>query len=122
MVLKGPKAALPAGCKYFDNYGIERDRVRLSWWRRVARTLWDMAVVEDVGAEALESLPPPQEWLDRCKGYLTFIGHYWMSGNPSLIADDVVCVDFSVAKDGVLTAYRLELGAERADPSRFAWV
>jgi hypothetical protein len=122
MVLKGPEAALPAGSTYFDNYGIERDRVRLAWWRREARTLRDMAVVEDVSTEALENLPAPQEWLGRCEGYLTFIGHYWLSGAPSLIADDVVCVDFSVAKDGVLTAYRLEPEDMRTESSRFVWV
>jgi len=122
MVLKGPEAPLPSGCTYFDNYGIERDRVRLAWWRRDARNLREMAVIEDVSTEVLETLPAPQEWIDRCNGYLTFIGHYWMTGSPSLIADDVVCVDFSVAKDGVLTAYRLEPGDERADPGRFAWV
>lgn len=122
MVLKGPEASLPAGCTYLDNYGIERDRVRLAWWRRDARNLREMAVIEDVSTEALENLPAPQEWIERCKGYLTFIGHYWMKGNPSLIADDVICVDFSVAKDGVLTAYRLDPGDERADPGRFVWV
>jgi len=122
MVLKGPEAPLPAGRTYHDSYGIERDRVRVAWWRRGARTLREMSVVEDVCTEALDQFPAPEEWLRRCEGNLTFIGHYWMTGSPSLIADDVVCVDYSVAKDGVLTAYRLEPDDVRAESSRYVWV
>ena len=37
-----------------------------------------------------------------------FIGHYWMSprNGPSLLADNVTCLDYSVAKGGKLVAYR----------------
>ena len=36
-----------------------------------------------------------------------FVGHYWMKGNrPELLAPNVACVDWSVAKGGFLYAYR----------------
>jgi hypothetical protein len=36
-----------------------------------------------------------------------FLGHYWMEGDPSPLATNIACVDFSVAKPGgKLVAYR----------------
>lgn len=36
-----------------------------------------------------------------------FVGHYWLSAQrPELLADNVACLDFSVAKGGFLCAYR----------------
>jgi len=35
-----------------------------------------------------------------------FFGHYWMSSNASLQGINSMCVDHSVAKNGVLCAYR----------------
>jgi hypothetical protein len=36
-----------------------------------------------------------------------FFGHYWLSGDPFLIRNNVCCLDFSVAKNGVLASYRM---------------
>ena len=33
-------------------------------------------------------------------------GHYWMEGEPTITYPTVACLDFSVAKNGFLTAYR----------------
>jgi hypothetical protein len=33
-------------------------------------------------------------------------GHYWMTGAPALTASNAACLDFSVANNGFLTAYR----------------
>ena len=35
-----------------------------------------------------------------------FIGHYWLSGDPEPLAPNVACLDYSVAKNGKLVAYR----------------
>lgn len=36
-----------------------------------------------------------------------FFGHYWLKDNlPKLQADNVCCLDYSVAKEGKLVAYR----------------
>jgi hypothetical protein len=36
-----------------------------------------------------------------------FIGHSWLSAQrPALLADNVACLDYSVAKGGFLCAYR----------------
>jgi len=35
-----------------------------------------------------------------------FLGHYWFSGGPRRLAENVACVDYSVARGGKLVAYR----------------
>jgi hypothetical protein len=35
-----------------------------------------------------------------------FVGHYWLGGEPKLLAANVACVDYSVARGGALCAYR----------------
>jgi hypothetical protein len=37
-----------------------------------------------------------------------FFGHYWAQGKPYLFRQNVCCLDFSVAKKGYLTAYRMD--------------
>ena len=69
----------------------------------------------------------PQAVLDEAAPYPAdatpfFIGHYWMRGTkPEFLAHNVACVDWSVAKGGLLRAYRW--GGETAlRESSFAWV
>ena len=53
-----------------------------------------------------------------------FFGHYWLTGVPKLIRDNVCCLDFSVAGyrgNGRLAAYRFD-GEQRLDESKFVWV
>ena len=35
-----------------------------------------------------------------------FVGHYWRTGEPALLHDQVACVDYSAGKGGSLVAYR----------------
>ena len=51
-----------------------------------------------------------------------FLGHYWMEGEPVLLARNIACLDYSVAKPGGrLTAYRRD-GEQVLQKERFAWV
>jgi hypothetical protein len=50
-----------------------------------------------------------------------FFGHYWLSADrPTLLAPNVACLDFSVAKGGFLCAYRWD-GEQMLDPSNFVF-
>ena len=35
-----------------------------------------------------------------------FFGHYWLQGHPTLLKENVCCLDYSIAKSGKLVAYR----------------
>lgn len=48
-----------------------------------------------------------------------FFGHYWLSADrPTLLAPNVACLDFSVAKGGFLCAYRWD-GKPTLDGEKF---
>ena len=45
-------------------------------------------------------------------------GHYWMKGNPILQKENVCCLDYSIAKDGQLVAYRWD-GEMKLNANKF---
>lgn len=119
---KGPEAKLPHGGSFRDADGHTRHSVRLQWWREGGQSFRELALLP---AEYLAALPDclvPQQFLCRYVGPKpVFFGHYWMKGEPALSTGHAVCVDYSVAKDGKLVAYRFNAG-EPLDPRHFDWV
>ncbi len=119
LVLKGPEIDM-GGRVYLDKGQHERRRARLRWWNAKARTLRDAALVPwnvtapDGGAFA----PLPDDPIDLKHTYVSdvpvVVGHYWEKPPARLWSPKVACVDYSVAADGALAAYRWS--AER-DPS-----
>ena len=92
-----------------DKEGTKRKRVRVQWWQpilshqpihsiaRASRT--DLQTVPtDAIADTIDfSLRTHKP---------VFIGHYWLTGKPALLSEQVVCVDYSAAIDsGLMTAY-----------------
>jgi len=50
-----------------------------------------------------------------------FVGHSWLSAQcPTVLADNVACLDFSVAKGGFLCAYRWN-GEQKLSNEDFVW-
>ena len=48
-----------------------------------------------------------------------FLGHYWLEGSPSELAEIIACLDYSVAKPGgKLVAYRWD-GEDKIDRAKF---
>jgi hypothetical protein len=51
-----------------------------------------------------------------------FVGHYWLSAmRPEVLAENVACLDYSVAKGGFLCAYRWQ-GEQKLRNDHFVWV
>ena len=50
-----------------------------------------------------------------------FLGHYWFNGHPAKVADNVACLDYSVASKGKLVAYRWD-GERILDDNKFIFV
>ena len=106
-LLKGYEVSLPANISFMDKDGNCRNAVRVQWWKQNPTSLGDIALPVGVDIGSASSLPPPDEMP---KYDLTakpcFIGHYWLNGDPSPLSDNVACLDYSVAKQGRLVAYR----------------
>lgn len=108
-LLKGMEIPLPDGLIFSDKDGNSRSNIRIKWWSNEVLTYQKMAMVDD---DVRESLPDTLiENIDNSIGYPEhekplFLGHYWLKGNPTLIENNIACLDYSIAKGGSLCAYR----------------
>jgi hypothetical protein len=122
--LKGKEALMPEGLSFLDKDAAERNEIRIKWWQDPALSTYRaMSVVP------LENLPddPFDISLIRSINYYSgnekpiFFGHYWLNGHPELLRENICCLDYSVAKDGVLTAYRF-VGEKVLSNDKFIYV
>ena len=121
IVLKGKEAALPAGMRYCDREGHVRTDMRVRWYLSpVNQTYRTYALTDEIHSDvAIEdsiiasAAPYPLD------AKPVFIGHYWLSArHPELLASNVACLDFSVAKGGFLCAYRWD-GEQKLNRNNF---
>lgn len=118
--LKGKELNIPAEFVWYDKDGHARTANRIKWWvqhsgARYGELLFscppemtDEPVPENLSVNIYPADAPP-----------VFIGHYWLDAlEPALQSSNVVCLDYSVAKDGYLAAYRWD-GEAVADSSKF---
>ena len=123
-ILKGKEAPLPEGIHFHDKYGNVRRNMRIRWWDRFARTYRQAFL----GSELTRvHLPEDEIAGDYTIDYShdeppVFLGHYWLEGRPALLAPNIACTDYSVAKPGgKLVAYRWD-GESRLDDNKFVSV
>lgn len=122
-VLKGPELTLPEGLSVQDKEGNTRRRIRIRWFEEAAEHTWatyslpvrgqlpEVSVPADSPAVPYPSDAPP-----------VFVGHYWLpESEPVPLASNVACLDYSVAKDGMLAAYRFD-GESTLSADRFVTV
>ena len=106
-LLKGYEVSLPNGINFLDKDGNRRYAVRVQWWKQNPLNLGDIALPIGVDIGSASSLPSPKDiptYDPAAKP--CFVGHYWLDGNPRPLSDNVACLDYSVAKQGKLVAYR----------------
>lgn len=105
ILLKGSEQRLPPGMAFLDKGGDERRDVRIRWWDPGSTTFRRAAI--GLG-DRLDQLPDTK--LPNDFRYLgstpVLFGHYWTQGEPTVTCSTATCLDFSVAREGCLTAYR----------------
>lgn len=127
MLLKGPEMELPDHQFFFDGEGVKRYRTRLRWWVNPAT-----ATFQELSFQPGVQMPADGgvDEKIRKRSYYgenerpVFFGHYWLTGEPRLIRDNVCCLDFSVAGhlgNGHLAAYRFD-GEQKLSDDKFVWV
>jgi hypothetical protein len=98
-ILKGREAALPAGIALEDKDGHVRTEFRTRWYLSPAGHTYRTYGLQSDEIDC--DLPYPTT--DKP----VFTGHYWLlADHPELLADNVACLDYSVAKGGFLCGYR----------------
>ena len=126
-LLKGPEMMLPKGEYFLDAEGVRRVKTRIAWWLDPTKASFrELSFQPGVSMDLNEEVPSHV----KARNFYgederpVFFGHYWLTGIPKLIRDNVCCLDFSVAGyrgNGRLVAYRFD-GEQRLDASKFVWV
>jgi hypothetical protein len=123
-ILKGKEARLPDGRYFLDKDQNKRKEIRTRWYLPPqGHTYGSYALQSDafvcdrpLDASVLaEAAPYPSATKP------VFVGHYWLSADrPRVLADNVACLDYSVAKGGFLCGYRWQ-GEKTLTDQHFVW-
>lgn len=125
VVLKGKEGKLPDGASFQDKDGHVRTEIRTRWYLHPERHTYRTYALQsddidcDLGLDqaVIEAATP---YPARAKP--VFVGHYWLlAQRPELLAGNVACLDYSVAKGGFLCAYRWD-GEQTLSNENFVWV
>ncbi len=122
-LLKGHEIDLPQGYHYPDAYGITRHRMRTRWWLNTPANYRHFGLAPP---RVIERLPVTQVDPAVLLGYPddappVFVGHYWQTGTPRIMADNVACVDYSMGRGEKLVAYRWD-GEEKLHNDHFFYL
>ena len=104
--LKGKEIELPEGKTFMDKDDTTRKKIRIKWWLNPANTSY-----QKISVLPIDGLQDEQVGIKNARFYRkshkpVFFGHYWLNGDPSLYRTNICCLDYSVAKEGKLVAYR----------------
>jgi hypothetical protein len=112
-ILKGLEISLPRGLSFTDKEGCIRKEVRLRWWDPDAFTFRQASICDDNLRRQLPDEPIPQHFrIGYRNNKPVFFGHYWLREQPAVQSEKVACLDYSVADEGALVAYRWNGEAE----------
>ncbi|HAH22388.1 MAG TPA: phosphoesterase [Prolixibacteraceae bacterium] len=122
--LKGKEVSMPKGVLFLDKDDNQRSELRIKWWNDPIKTSYrEISILpnenlpeEPVNTSRLHSL---NYYSDKEKP--VFFGHYWLQGLPQLFRENICCLDYSVAKDGYLAAYRFD-GEKKLSNDKFVFV
>ncbi|QVL32712.1 hypothetical protein KIH39_01980 [Telmatocola sphagniphila] len=125
VILKGKEGKLPEGASFQDKDGHVRTEIRTRWYLAPSGHTYRTYAFQSDEIEC--DLELDQGVISSAEPYPetdkpVFVGHYWLSANqPQILATNVACVDFSVAKGGYLCAYRWN-GEQILSNANFVWV
>ena len=124
IALKGKEGQLPQGKTFVDPEGAIRTEIRTRWYLPPDGHTYRTYALQSGEIDC--DLPLDESVISKASPYPAsgkpvFIGHYWLKAEcPTLLAANVACLDYSVAKGGFLCAYRWR-GEQTLANENFAW-
>ncbi|MEM6916147.1 MAG: metallophosphoesterase [Verrucomicrobiota bacterium] len=122
-VLKGAEIKLPDGVSFADKAGHVRTKTRVKWWHQIENLTYRSASYpeqSDLPEESVSSSAITEPWdVYGSTEVPVFCGHYWLPPEKPTTEKNVVCLDYSVALDGFVAAYRWEQGSKLSDKQFF---
>jgi hypothetical protein len=108
--LKGKELQMPAGTTFTDKDGNVRSEFRCKWWENPQSVTYRQISIEDLNLpeQPVENTGAINGTTYDASQKPVFFGHYWLKGRPGIFRENICCVDYSVAKGGVLAAYRYD--------------
>lgn len=116
--LKGVE--VPVIESFKDSDGKIRNEARVKWWLNPEKLTQQEYFFRSDSSETL-SKELKSSWYYPSSEKPVFIGHYWKTGEIKFEAENVCCVDYSIAKGGKLVAFRLNDDADLSSGT-FVWV
>lgn len=123
---RGTSLDLPDGESILSKDGLIRHMFRTKFWCHEPQIYNDVVFQPDPLPPEMASRPLSAIEKQQLLGYPkseppVFVGHYWMTGMPQPIQDNIACLDYSAVKYGKLVAYRMD-EERNLDKSKFVWV
>lgn len=124
--LRGTSIRLPEGRVIECRDGMTRKLFRVKFWGDAPKTYQEALFQPDPLPQDLAERRLSEQELKQLVLYPSdarplFVGHYWMSGEPDVLSDNVACIDYSAVKYGRLVAYRMD-GEQTLNANKFTWV
>ncbi len=109
-LMKGPEFTLPGGATFQTHEGTSRSESRIKWWKDPAGAITDRLFLPqdqiDAQSKAIINAGSLTETFNgHAEDKPVFIGHYWLTGTPKLLAENIACLDYSVPQSGHQVAY-----------------
>lgn len=106
--LKGKESSLPDGLFFHDKDGAKRHECRVRWWADDKNRITFGQMMMECPDEILEvAIPSGTIYHSYNHEKPVFFGHYWLKDQPMLENPKAICLDYSVAKKGMLVGCRL---------------
>lgn len=103
---------MPNGLSFKDKEKIERTELRIKWWEDPSLMTYktiSLHPTDDLPEESIDLSGLKENDYYKNNDKSVFFGHYWLKADqPSLFRQNICCLDYSVANNGYLVAYRLD--------------
>lgn len=121
--LKGKEMSMPHGSTFTDKDGNVRSEFRCKWWVDPSSVTYNDIIIEDLNLPSIpiKNIAGVQGSVYDASEPQIFFGHYWLKGRPGIFRENICCVDYSVAKGGVLAAYRYD-GEKVLQSDKLVWI
>ena len=123
---RGTALELPDGEMILGKDGLARNMFRTKFWSEDPHVYNDVVFQPDplpteMGRRPLSAIEKQQLLSYSSSELPVFVGHYWMSGEPQPIQNNIACLDYSAVKYGSLVAYRMDQ-EDVLSKDKFVWV
>jgi hypothetical protein len=119
--LKGKEIAIPKEYAWTDKEGHVRTENRIKWWKDHRKSCYGDLLFNCPPEMMEDPITDFKYTVYPADAPPVFFGHYWMTDEPVLQSHNIACLDYSIAKDGLLVAYRFD-GEDKLSPDKLVYV